>query len=123
MDHPREVTDQLDFKCIIGGGPKRHLIDQRTRHVILLERLRLNRASDTGRASPVITYSERGWASRVKRCQVGPMRRRSGICTPERKTEHLIKLPLVAVSADAGVDIILGAKCVTDSAGPFRGRT
>jgi hypothetical protein len=30
MDHPREVTDQLDFKCIIGGGPKRHLIDQRT---------------------------------------------------------------------------------------------
>jgi hypothetical protein len=21
-------ADQLDFKCIIGGGPKRHLIDQ-----------------------------------------------------------------------------------------------
>jgi hypothetical protein len=28
MDHPREVTDQLDFKGIIGCGPKRHLIDQ-----------------------------------------------------------------------------------------------
>jgi hypothetical protein len=23
MDHPREVTDQLDFKGIIGGEPKR----------------------------------------------------------------------------------------------------
>jgi len=30
MDHSREVTDQLDFKCTVGGGPKRHLIDQRT---------------------------------------------------------------------------------------------
>jgi hypothetical protein len=30
MDHPRKVTDQLDFKCIIGGQPKCHLIDQRT---------------------------------------------------------------------------------------------
>jgi len=28
MDHPREVTDQLDFKGIVGGEPKRRLIDQ-----------------------------------------------------------------------------------------------
>jgi|GraSoiStandDraft_14_1057315.scaffolds.fasta_scaffold824938_1 hypothetical protein len=31
MDHPREVTDQLDFKGVIGGEPKRHLIEARRR--------------------------------------------------------------------------------------------